>query len=284
MSPIDTCDFPFRQQKPYSVAGMPKRKPLVNSDQHLSTGTRLELPQIPPRPSYRSSRSFEDSARPGTYGSLRPLPEPPERGQIASHPTIYDSESLLYDRSSPKPETTRSVPDDRISLTLIRRDPTSGAQWNVAKIYDPPVEEISSESVADGGVYRSKRSGAPLFVDINNPGYSKFLQLDNLRPGSRHSTESSSMEFDSQPDGVFRRRVWMDGSKFADHAYTQKKHFSVDGTRISRKSLQLSAQDFKISPRAMVDRRSKGYSFRSPWGGKCEFATGLSGRSLKVIS
>jgi hypothetical protein len=36
-----------------------------------------------------------------------------------------------------------------------------------------------------------------------------------------------------------------------------------------------------VSNGAQSDRRSKGYTFTSPWQGQCEFNTGATGRSLK---
>ena len=244
LSPVDMSAETFPQKNP--ITDVPRRKPVNRTSGAPGV---LDLPQIPPRPSQWRTSSFD-----GAQALPESLPTP-------------DFDSMRLNEHA------------TVTLTLIRRDPTSGAQWNVAKIYDPPVEEVSSESYADARTYRAKRSGVPLFVDISNPGYSKFLH-DHSRPVSRHSTESAFIESDGQANGIFRRRLWMDGSKFADHSYTHRKHMSVD--KALRSSLRLDPQDYHISPRAVVDRRSKGYSFRSPWGGKCEFATGVSGRALKV--
>jgi len=253
------------------ITNVPRRKPVMSKP-----GT-LDLPQIPPRPSPRTSTSFDSSHR-------RPLPQPPAQNcsgnhQHEAHDTHDPTETAAERQLRSDLDFTPPAGQPILSLTLIRRDPGSGAQWNVAKIYDPPVQEISSESLSSPGAYRAKRSGAPLFIDISNPGYSKFL--DSQRPVSSYSTGSSSLDSNGQADGVFRRRLWMDGSRFADHAYTHRKQSSVDK---GRSSLHLDPRDLHISPRAVVDRRSKGYTFRSPWDGKCEFATGVSGRSLKVSS
>lgn len=75
----------------------------------------------------------------------------------------------------------------------------------------------------------------------------------------------------------------MDGSRFADHSYTHRKHLTLDRhIKHHRSSLNLDSMDYPSSSKPVVDRRSKGYTFRSPWGGKCEFVTGVSGRALKV--
>lgn len=97
---------------------------------------------------------------------------------------------------------------------------------------------------------------------------------------------SLSSNLTSGHDGTFRRRLYMDGSRFGDHSYGHRKSPSWNGEQqsqqVQRPSLQLNRQSLQAAPKAIVDRRSKGYTFRSPWGGKCEFSTGAAGRSLKV--
>lgn len=279
-SPIDASEeFLYESKPPPIITEVPRRKPLSTN------APTLDLPHIPRRPPNRSMRSFESSNHLEVPDNRRPLPVLPTRGQSAGN--LYSSQpatdSELHSHMGLVPDARQPHTTRGLSLTLIRRDPSSGAQWNVAKIHDPQLQEVSSEATADANIYRAKRAGAPLFIDISNPGYSKFIHFDQTRPVSRNSMESFSMNSDLSADGVFRRRLWMDGSKFADHSYTHRKQPSMDkANRSSRASLQLNSQDFQFSPRAVVDRRSKGYSFRSPWGGKCEFVTGVAGRSLKV--
>ncbi|KAF2722321.1 hypothetical protein K431DRAFT_284013 [Polychaeton citri CBS 116435] len=179
------------------------------------------------------------------------------------------------------------------SLTLIRRDPASGEQWNVACIYDPPVREVSSAALLDPPTAgrRAKKGGAPLYLDITNQSYLQFEdqggRVDSPAaslpsPNGSLGRPSFSSDSSSPPDGVFRRRLYMPGSKHGIHAYGHAKHLSVDSamgddamrrTMRQRSSVDLSAPN--------VDVRSKTYSFTSPWDGKCEFATGVSGKSLK---
>ena len=93
----------------------------------------------------------------------------------------------------------------------------------------------------------------------------------------------ASLSPDQSSDGTFRRRLYMDGSRFGDHSYGHRKTPSWNGEQqTQRSSVQLNRQSLQAAPKALVDRRTKGYTFRSPWGGKCEFSTGAAGRSLKV--
>lgn len=276
-SPTDTSEGYFSTRKPL-LAPVPKRKPVGVG------ASNLDLPRIPPRQQRRGSPGPDSSRQSIDRTRLTP-PVPPVHGHFTDHLHSYQyiTDSDKHPQLVPKPDNPPPEAKTGVSLTLIRRDPGSGAQWNVASIHDPLVHEISSESTADGAMFRAKRSGAPMFIDVSNPGYSKFVHMNHSRPVSRDSMDSFSVESDGSSDGVFRRRLWMDGSKHADHAYTHRSRPSMDETyRPSRSSLQLGARDFQFSSRAAVDRRSKGYRFQSPWGGKCEFLTGVAGRSLKV--
>lgn len=186
---------------------------------------------------------------------------------------------------APKSPTIKVSGDNGTCLTLIRRDPASGAQWNVAKIRDPPVEDVSSETYAgpDHAAFKAKNSGAPMYIDVSNPGYSKFLQYNQ---STRRSQDGMSAPNDSDPadfasDRVFKRRLWMEGSRYADHSYTNRRAINSSSDNPILPT-SFGAGSNHSSSRVAVDHRSKGYTFLSPWGGKCEFSTGIAGRSLKV--
>jgi len=166
-------------------------------------------------------------------------------------------------------------------LTLIRRDPSTGAQWNVARIKDPLVEDISSESLSaqENPRFRTKVAGTPMYIDVETPGYSKFLnydrsQLDMSTNGT--FTSGGSEEADSAARGLFSRRLWMDGSRFADHTYTKSRPPLEAFSAGARSSMHLTSHTAPF-----VDRRARSYAYKSPWGGKCEFSTGTAGKSLK---
>ncbi|KAK6435298.1 hypothetical protein LTR95_008515 [Oleoguttula sp. CCFEE 5521] len=177
----------------------------------------------------------------------------------------------LSPRSSLALDDESRVDPDIGSLTLIRRDPTVGEQWNVASILDPLVEEVSSSTTLDPSLKRKvKRSGAPLFLDITNSGYLQFVAPPADRTKSRNSTSTTSTEDAPPPEGTFRRRLYMPGSKYADHRYS---HGGISSLQVP------GTQDERPPP--IMDRRSKLYSFLSPWDGRCEFSTSAGGTSLR---
>lgn len=169
------------------------------------------------------------------------------------------------------------------SLTLIRRDPASNEQWNVATIHDPPVQEVSSTTLlTPGAARRTKKGGAPVYLDITNTGYRHFIDSDS-RSDSRTSTSTSnSSDSEPPPEGTFRRRLYMPGSRFADHSYGHRKLKSLDDSASRDDEMRRSMRQRTLSDlTASIDKRSKSYSFTSPWDGHCEFSTGAAGKSLK---
>lgn len=194
-------------------------------------------------------------------------------------------------------------------LTLIRRDPASGAQWNVARIEDPSVLDISSSALSESP---SKRKvGAPIYIDITNPGYSKFIHTEQKSAPTAPTYDADLQEAREdntlEGRGVFRRRLWMEGSKFPNGDFGHRRLNSYDSgasTRSPRHSTDwqgerpsvdarsqsqaappfLSRENQSYSTIQVSEKQTsfRGYAFISPWNGRCEFVTGTAGGSLKV--
>ncbi|KAF2687710.1 hypothetical protein K458DRAFT_331984 [Lentithecium fluviatile CBS 122367] len=204
-------------------------------------------------------------------------------------------DTLQYQAENDRPPLPPRKPTEQpnpcgTSLTLIRRDPASGAQWNVAHIDDPQILDVSSSTLNEPP---KKQTGAPLFIDILNPGYSKFLRSEP----ANQSTQNEG--------GIFRRRVWMEGSKYANGGFGHRRLNSQDSyasTGSPRASLEdrqhdrpsvdvrpletppfISRDNQSYSTIQVSNRQStfRGYVFMSPWNGRCEFVTGAGGGSLK---
>jgi hypothetical protein len=240
-------------------------------------------------------------------------------------PRSFDSTQYRQENQRPTASARRlseNPPRASPFLTLIRRDPASGAQWNVARIEDPPVLDISSSTLNDLGT--KKRIGAPMYIEVFNPGYSKFLHSENTgkppltsqdaglsaRSYQAAQTQLSEPQRGSLPstsENVFRRRIWMEGSQHAGADFGHRKNSSYDYNTIRPDSRgnyggqpQPSATDRRPPPTPpfsthedqtygsiqVSDRPTsfRGYVFTSPWNGRCEFVTGAGGGSLKVTS
>jgi hypothetical protein len=278
--PVSPSEGSPRQRSPAFDAHLrvPQRKPVSSAS--LSRQS-LNLPEIPLRPSVNSHTSQNSESGKSAHSDSRSsFSRRPLSNQFLDPRAVAAHHAASESRGSFELAPTAQEDGPCASLTLIRRDPSSGYQWNVAKIRDPPVHEVSSTLSGDRSG-QTKKSGAPLFLEIHNPGYSKFLDFDRTRTVSTSGADLASNL--SNQDSTFRRRLWMDGSRFADHSYGHRQTSSQNGhEQIPHSHVQTNRQSLQAMPKAMVDRRSKGYTFQSPWGGRCEFSTGTAGRSLKV--
>ncbi|KAK8227144.1 hypothetical protein IWZ00DRAFT_525111 [Phyllosticta capitalensis] len=318
-----------------------RRKPLQSPALSVTTqmGNLPNLPNLPPRqipnaltpgrPHHQRQRSNEPPTRrqenfpPGeenrrwsaapypdspNFDNFRPLPsgpfDQPNVNANYSDATYSSGRPSLSDPAPSPPATSPSQSDEGTILTLIRRDPASGAQWNVGKIRDPPSFNLSSENFDKTPQEQRtlRKPGAPLYIEINNPGYTKFIHSDMAPMSPRRSEDtvrsSKSTTSYTPPDTAFRRRIWFEGSRYVADYFGHKKSMSNDSSR----SLGVPGHITPTSPRSPVlpddsgfhearrrleipaQEKKSGYRgpvFESPWHGRCEFITGGAGDSLK---
>lgn len=225
------------------------------------------------------------------------------RQSTQEHPHV-SFESTRYSGEEPKaPQLQRPLEQPGTTLTLIRRDPASNAQWNVAVINDPQDLDISSLSLAQSSP--KKKQGSPLYIDITNPGYSKFLHTQErpeLMPRNSDLSARSQLSSTYAPsvsisnstyapsiapeqgsetsDNIFRRRIWMENprSTGGGHKYSRSHDSTMAGARGNWED-----PDPIANPSLPMEKQSnfRGYVFTSPWNGRCEFITGAAGTSLK---
>ncbi|KAK3051366.1 hypothetical protein LTR09_007389 [Extremus antarcticus] len=293
--PVQNPPYPVGDSLPVIQAAPPSpvrtqqklaRKPVLARPGNTGgprTKPQPDLPILPPRPlptppeepPYEDTSLHMDNLRLLRRSSHLDEKDNPFHRDYSSHPETLKQQEL---DSRPEPG----------SLTLIRRSPGSGEQWNVASVYDPPVLEVSSSNfLVPTAKRRTKKGGTPLFLDITNPGYTQFASTKQMASESRtsiSSTVSSDSASDPPPEGTFRRRLYMPGSRFAEHNYasSHRKHASVSAASGDSSIRQSMREDrHSVDMGSMPDRRSKAYSFTSPWNGACEFETAKTGRSLK---
>ena len=173
-------------------------------------------------------------------------------------------------RNSLSSESQRSD----FSITLIRRDPASGSQWNAGKIRNSPDNE------ALGEIRKS------LSIELSTPGYSKFMDDSLSESVSQNPSvprERASMDDSSQAGDQFRRQIFTTRPRSLDlrdssrDSILRPRFDSRRSSEYSTASISQSSNDFN-SPKPSTHRA---FSFLSPWNGVCEFSTGVTGRSLK---
>ncbi|KAJ5638096.1 hypothetical protein N7490_007975 [Penicillium lividum] len=148
-------------------------------------------------------------------------------------------------------------------LTLIRRDPASGTQWNVATISTPHMDHNAID------------------IDIATPGYNRFA-------GSNEPMSLASLAA-NLPPGLIRTA----GSSIPPQLHAnqpselqQQKQQPSSGPRKFHRQLCVSKSLEDSSTSSEFgnghDKLKSGYYvFNSPWNGTCTFASSVNGRSLK---
>ncbi|PQE13386.1 hypothetical protein CJF31_00008441 [Rutstroemia sp. NJR-2017a BVV2] len=181
------------------------------------------------------------------------------------------------------------------SITIIRRDPTSGGQWNVGT-----VEGRSNPHHA-----KSTSSRKPYYdisVHITTPGYTYF-RYPHVTPQPKHGGTvpsqgakgvTSQLSGNEGPTSVapkavgaasgFHRQISMEWASSWNETFKQHRRAISDFSGHHSRSSSGSSQD--VDPElheseGSENSRARGYTFLSPWGGTCKFSTGGAGRSLR---
>ncbi|KAI5291153.1 hypothetical protein KEM54_006101 [Ascosphaera aggregata] len=165
-------------------------------------------------------------------------------------------------------------------ITLIRRDPTSGAQWNVGTITNANPNHSDQVDPDDS-----------ISIEILTPGYRKFagnsnplalgrlgLKLDDLPPALKDAMAkviASSTE--SGPNGDTAEAGA--AAPIPPGQPQQKINGPLRFTRI----LSLQQQGHSRTDSQTQQAKAAGrYTFTSPWHGICSFTPGASGHTLKL--
>ncbi|KAJ4303756.1 hypothetical protein N0V90_002657 [Kalmusia sp. IMI 367209] len=294
--PVSNPPYPVSNDPPYPVSPVqppPRRKPIPGT--------------LAPVNGFENAQNRAANLQPTSTGLLGP-DFVPRRSQDENRPPLPQ-----------RPSQQTMAPGTY--LTLIRRDPASGAQWNVARIEDPPVPDISSSTFNEPA---RRKAGAPLYIEVTNPGYSKFLHsepsamppLPSRDSNTTNATYSSAQDVPAtalntnqaraeRDDGVFRRRLWMEGAKYPGGEFGHRRLKSHDSNMsgssprnsfegVQRDRLSMDSRPSGPPPFLTRENQSyssiqasekqttfRGYVFTSPWNGRCEFITGAGGGSLK---
>lgn len=185
---------------------------------------------------------------------------------------------------------------DTFSITIIRRDPSSAAQWNIGTVSGRPTQD-------DGHDRRGKSSSPskkPYFdmsIQLTTPGYTHFRNSQPVGSLGDHGTTPTqqatqdatraSLDVGRAPTNQsFDREVRMEGSSFWARSSMQHGRAGSDSsakfdTARGRSFSGSSTNERNMGGADSSDSQSKGYVLYSPWGGRCKFSTGSGGRTLR---
>lgn len=268
---------------------LPKRKPVSGtSEPQKVTSPTSPSDRRPLGPRLLlSETSLSRKALPG--GENRPPLSPYDYVQ-APKTSIESARSLRPEESTQNNRGNGKASAKSFSITLIRRDPSSGAQWNVGTVEGQPIHDSAATR-------RAKKPFFDMSVHLMTPGYTQF---HNRQLTSQAEAEAMKLQHESNGGNSatmlnnhvsFERKVRMGGSSFGERPETQHKRTRSDFSS-KTSSLRGSSEAFALgSPEntTLADdggsfptqSHGNGYMFLSPWGGSCQFSTGIGGRSLK---
>ncbi|KAL4788214.1 hypothetical protein BJX76DRAFT_200715 [Aspergillus varians] len=269
----------------------------------LTDISRHEAPlddQAPPRKNHRWSNLPGYISNHTPRGRERQEPASPLRHSL-DVPRPYmrpsSSQGLPY---SPTGHSTRSPgqsPNRRsrdipappplqpgFHITLIRRDPTHGSQWNVATLSTPCLD------------------GSGIDIDVSTPGYSRFagknepISLDALGLNlpaearnmlSRHPNIASLSDSPTTPHDSSAPRDPPQPRRFHRKLLVSKPQTSEDprssvDSSGGRPSVDSISSNTTTTNQTASSKLKRGYyTFTSPWNGTCTFSASVNGRSLK---
>lgn len=228
-------------------------------------------------------------------------PDAPERVEDGAEDFPHIAEDLHPDTTSglqQDTKTSNSSYEQEFSLILIRR--YANMQWNVGNISRLSAVTRSDNLNNTNHASSAETSQDGIFIEIPTAGYAKFAEKEpqtngkeNLSPAQKISRP---MHIQNHGQFPFERRIQVanfnkvgsqrrvvenssESSMSKQHRFSSKfklhrhSQYMKSNERVERLPLQLSPTQPAVDPR--------GYTFRSPWGGVCEFNVGFANRSFK---
>ncbi|KAM0551323.1 hypothetical protein ACHAPJ_008428 [Fusarium lateritium] len=256
----------------------------------LTPGPSMSRKPLGPRPLSSPAPELENQkplpAVPGPYQAAPDFdrmaamnrPPQPNRNNMSRSPSPKKS----YEGKQP------------FTLALIRRDPSTGNQWNVGHISSFQTESPPSDQDDGNPLFTSvppvaqppNAGNPPINVQIETLGYGKFRGM----PARRSFDAGPGADMNQPKDGgvVLQRQVAMGYAKSWTSNWRGKLQDGAGrghGRQGSVGSVDSAEASSPVEPQISMHPgpglRPRGYIFTSPWNGRCEFRTGAAGRSLR---
>lgn len=220
----------------------PKLPPRRNTDNEPFPGILIssatnEFPTLPP---HRNTGISRDAA---------PPPLPLRRGTDMSEHSLASEAAHPRESSSASSDEVFATPEG-FKVTIIRRDPVTGGQWNIGQL----TKNDKSSSHKSG-------NSSKVHVEISSGAYDKFVTGED-QPRSNPDDPA----FKYKP---FRRVVDLRRQRPRDRK--TPAHARTNGSN--------KYQHAPSSPSTSTEPVP--FSFFSPWSGCCNFITGAAGRNIR---
>ncbi|KAF7545946.1 hypothetical protein G7Z17_g8788 [Cylindrodendrum hubeiense] len=241
---------------------------------------------------------------PPTPNADKPLPafpplSPTNDGErVPAHASNSKRRSFASRSPSPRKQGETSFTNP-FTLALIRRDPSTGNQWNVGHVSSYQSEAAAAVEQDDFGPFlpnvppvQSPAANPPINIQIETLGYGRFRNMPARKsfdsgPGDGIPTDAKVPRSEG---AVLSRQVLMGYTKTMRTNWREKwnqesrhergRHGSVTSVD-STGSADLAPEPQTTLGQPGPGMRPRGYVFTSPWNGRCEFRTGTTGRSVR---
>ncbi|KAF4592315.1 oxidoreductase-like protein [Ophiocordyceps camponoti-floridani] len=265
----------------------PSRPSQTDDDESRTESNRWSRPTLPPLQTGRADRRsllLNPIANQNFPPPARDTPVSPDvPRRPSSHYPPYNYQGL---RAAP------TTTGNQFTLTLIRRDPASGNQWNVGRVMSRQPGVALESFATPVSCPKFSTADSAIDIEIETSGYAKFRRLPARRTAERGGYEAllaAAQEGPLRKDAsVFSRQVAMRYSKSwtanfknklsrFEHVGRTKAGHARNGSTVSTDS---AASWISTGPERSATK-PRGYTFTSPWDGRCEFRTGHGGRSVQ---
>jgi len=217
------------------------------------------------------TRPSHDSQWDQTHSNFRDTSAAPRYGQ-ADYAERHSRDGTNPSQATSKLDIARRRDVAFLPVTIIRRDPATGSQWNIGTL-------SMLEPTFSGSNIR------PVSVELHTPGYGRFVRdpaFETPQPGSarsdavsiRRALESATLSPMSAispetPTAIFNRVVDF------------KKMPLADLKRTVYQRTNSSDSIAKSDPSKPALERNV-LTFESPWRGTCTFVNAIDGKSLRI--
>lgn len=194
-----------------------------------------------------------------------------------SPPHSYNP-SIFRNPSPPKPEpitpldVARRTDPNFTPITIIRRDPTSGSQWNIGTIT----------------LLKPTFAGSPLrpvHVELTTPGYGRFARTD-FKSRRRGSGASDAASVRRAIESMTVSPISTTSSDFPINPFVRTVDFRKMALSDLRRTVyqRTNSSDSlgRISDPSKPNVEKNALAFDSPWNGTCTFVNGIDGKTLKL--
>lgn len=283
--PLSSLD----NRQPEPLHTLPRRPGSQGQPQPESpTSPRILGPRPLPGVRPAGTSGFQDRQASGTLLTTQP--------RMGSSPPAV---AVARSHSPVKPPTDSFTPYVPFTLTIIRREPSSGHQWTVGKVTSCQIEtEEESGYIHQRPAYEDGPEPPPINISIETSGYCKFRgmpganrpSLDGRQRDSAASVPASLRDLNTSAMGTnanFSRQALMTYAKGWRTGIREKfRRGDSEGSSHGRfHSRERSSDSIELENEGPITKpgpglRPQGYMFTSPWDGRCVFRTGNAGRSV----